>query len=273
MIHDLQNAHELVMVVPWPLKARALCYPPVSSIKPLTPSWDQAPAAENVTILFTFIESWNKLKSWDKTQEPGTLADDVRSLQAVVRYNLVIHNGYEVEGEDGNFVCAFHAAFDALRFSVAVQKSLLEVEWSSRLLSSKWGFEERTASGKIAFRGFRVLMGMCSGNAMRVQPCARTARIEYYGPIMNHAARVAIAAHGGQILLHQSTWNQLLSMHCTGLKASQRWFTSYRLSRLHFHLAHSHKSRQRPQSSTPLAPCQFQLAKWISKHTLQSVAA
>jgi hypothetical protein len=28
---------------------------------------------------------------------------------------------------------------------------------------------------------------------------------------MNHAARVAVAAHGGQILLHESSWNKMLS--------------------------------------------------------------
>jgi len=52
---------------------------------------------------------------------------------------------------------------------------------------------------------------MCTGNAMRVQPCIRTGKMEYYGPIMNHAARVAVAAHGGQVLLHESTWMELRS--------------------------------------------------------------
>ena len=112
------------------------------------------------------------------------------------------HHGYEVEGEDGNFVCAFHSPVDAVPFAVAIQEGLLQVNWSEELLSSKWCNEERTADGKLSFRGMRLAIGMCTGNAMRAQPCVRTGKMEYYGPIMNHAARVATAAHGGQVMSH-----------------------------------------------------------------------
>ena len=64
-------------------------YPPPSSLKSLTPSWDMAPAAEGVTIVFTFIESWGKLKAWNRMEElhggSGALDRDLKKLQAVVR--------------------------------------------------------------------------------------------------------------------------------------------------------------------------------------------
>eukprot|EP00873_Tetraselmis_striata_P029256 jgi/Tetstr1/449520/TSEL_036608.t1 len=69
---------------------------------------------------------------------------------------------------------------------------------------------QMSPSGEVSFRGPRLAIGMCTGNAMRVQPCLRTGKMEYYGPIMNHAARVAVAAHGGQVLLHETTWNQII---------------------------------------------------------------
>ena len=116
-----------------------------------------------------------------------------------VRYQLQEHKGYEVEGEQGNFVCAFHTAADAVKFSVVIQEELLHVNWSEELLCSKWGYEQRTGDGEVSFRGLRLSIGMCTGNALRMQPCIRTGRMEYYGPIMNHAARVATAAHGGQV--------------------------------------------------------------------------
>ena len=109
------------------------------------------------------------------------------------------HKGYEVEGEDGNFVCAFHTPADAVPFAIAIQEALLQVNWSEDLLSTKWCHEQRTANGELSFRGMRLSVGMCTGNALRVQPCVRTGKMEYYGPIMNHAARVATAAHGGQV--------------------------------------------------------------------------
>lgn len=56
--------------------------------------------------------------------------------------------------------------------------------------------------------------GVClvvPGEAKRMQPSVRTGRMEYYGPLMNHAARLAVAAHGGQVLAHESTRKAFLS--------------------------------------------------------------
>jgi len=205
--HELRHGVELIMVVPWPLKSRALYYPPVSSKKVLTSAWNMAPAAEGVTILFTFLEGASKLKELGKE----VAREALWRLQAVVRSHLTHHNGYEVEVEEGNFVCAFHTASDSVKFAIAVQNMLVHMPWSLDVLGQPWASEQRTATNEVIFRGPRLAIGMCTGNAMRVQPCIRTGKMEYYGPIMNHAARVAVAAHGGQVLLHESTWMELRS--------------------------------------------------------------
>jgi hypothetical protein len=67
-------------------------YPPVSSERALTSAWDQAPAAEGVTILFTFLEGASQLKSMGKK-----IADDALwRLQSVVcSIREKIHDNHE----------------------------------------------------------------------------------------------------------------------------------------------------------------------------------
>ena len=101
-----------------------------------------------------------------------------------MRTQLKASNGYEVEGEGVRFVCAFHTPAEAINFSAAVQIGLLASEWDREILYSPWGCEYRAANGHLTFRGLRLAMGMCTGNAMRVQPSDRTGRVEYFGPIM-----------------------------------------------------------------------------------------
>ena len=111
------------------------------------------------------------------------------------------HNGYEMEGEDGSFVCAFGCALNALKFSMDLQPYLMDVDWSDELLALPMADEQFTTGGSLVFRGLRVKIGMCTGKAARVQVSQRTGRVEYFGPLLNHAARVAIAGNGGQVIL------------------------------------------------------------------------
>lgn len=123
---------------------------------------------------------------------PPLAAAQVRSL-------LIQHRGYEMEGEAGSFVCAFQHSLDALTFATKLQLALLDVDWSDQLLGCPMVVPHYTATGLPVFRGLRVKVGMCCGTPLRVQISSRTGRVEYFGPSMNHAARVASAAHGGQV--------------------------------------------------------------------------
>lgn len=106
-----------------------------------------------------------------------------------------------MEGEESCFVCAFHSPFDALLYSLDLQSSLLRVDWSTEILNDPMASEQLTADGCLLFRGLRVSIGMCTGAAARRQFSSRTGRLEFFGPVMNHAARVAAAGHGGQVRL------------------------------------------------------------------------
>jgi len=52
-------------------------------------------------------------------------------------------------------------------------------------------------------------VGICSGAVLEMKPCKRTGRAEYFGPQLNKAARVANAAHGGQILMGRCAYDSV----------------------------------------------------------------
>jgi adenylate cyclase len=112
---------------------------------------------------------------------------------------LIAVNGYEVEGEGANFVCAFGTPDAAVRFALQLQENLMLLSWSREVLATPWTCEELNSEGKKTFRGPRVAIGMSSGTASRSQICKRTGRMEFYGPVLNQSARVAASARGGQV--------------------------------------------------------------------------
>lgn len=50
-------------------------------------------------------------------------------------------------------------------------------------------------------------MGLVAGEILEQRTCQRTGRREYFGPLLNQVARVARAAHGGQVLTNEHTFN------------------------------------------------------------------
>jgi class 3 adenylate cyclase len=60
--------------------------------------------------------------------------------------------------------------------------------------------EERDMHGNVVFRGPKVKMGIYSGLPTRVLPHNTTGRADYFGPLVNRAARYChAAARGGQV--------------------------------------------------------------------------
>lgn len=60
--------------------------------------------------------------------------------------------------------------------------------------------EEKDLSGNIVFRGPRVKMGVYCGVPTRVVPHTTTGRADYFGQVVNRAARYChAAARGGQV--------------------------------------------------------------------------
>lgn len=151
---------------------------------------------ERVCLVFTDVEGSTSL--WQSSYEAMRIALDVhdRTLRAA----LAECGGYEVKTDGDAFMVAFRSSVDAVRWTIAVQERLMEAPWPEALARRREAATIAATDGKAILRGLRVRMGMHVGLVEAV-PNPLTGRMDYFGPTVNRAARVASAAHGGQILV------------------------------------------------------------------------
>jgi predicted ATPase/class 3 adenylate cyclase len=129
-----------------------------------------------VTLLFTDIEGSTRL-----LQELGRdrYAEALELHRRLLRQAFDGHDGYEVDCEGDAFFVAFASAEDAVAAAAAAQRALAEAAWPG-------GFQ------------FRVRMGLHTGEPLAASP-------KYVGIDVHKAARIMAAAHGGQVLLSETT--------------------------------------------------------------------
>src|SRR5438552_2388683 len=133
------------------------------------------PPDGTVTLLFTDLESSTQLLRVLGEIYAGLLADHERLL----REAIAAHHGYEVDTQGDAFFVAFPSAGDALDAAVSMQCAIAAHHWPAGV-------------------PVRVRMGLHTG-----QPLLTEGR--YIGLDVHRAARIASAAHGGQVLLSQAT--------------------------------------------------------------------
>jgi predicted ATPase/class 3 adenylate cyclase len=128
-----------------------------------------------VTFLFTDIEGSTKLMQ--------QLGDAYVRAQvdhhAILRKAFQGRNGAELRTEGDSFFCVFQSALDACGAAADAQRDFAEHRWPE--------------NGRI-----RVRIGLHTGEAPLVGN-------EYIGLDVHHAARVAGAAHGGQVVVSEAT--------------------------------------------------------------------
>lgn len=146
-----------------------------------------------VALVFTDVQGSTRI--WE--QAPETARHSLKAHDAVMRSELHRHGGYEVKTEGDAFMVAFPDAAKAILFCVDVQRTLNEHPWSDELLALKEAQEED------AFCGLRVRMGVHIGEP-EVRP--HGGNVDYFGPMVNRAARIASAGHGGQVLVSKEAW-------------------------------------------------------------------
>jgi class 3 adenylate cyclase len=127
---------------------------------------------------------------------------------SLLRGLLAKHGGYEVTSSDGrhaitsgegSFCMAFQHPLDALEWCTAVQQELLRADWPEELCQHPGAAEEwGDTDDRLIFRGLRVRMGVHLGEPFRARD-PMTRRTEYYGPVVNAAARITALTHGGQV--------------------------------------------------------------------------
>jgi predicted ATPase/class 3 adenylate cyclase len=128
-----------------------------------------------VTFLFTDVEG--STEAWE--------ADASVMEAALARHDEVVggvideHGGYVFSTAGDSFAASFARADHALSAAIEAQRRLASAEWP--------------APGVL-----RVRMGLCTGEAHERDG-------DYFGLVVNRAARVMGAAHGGQVLVAEST--------------------------------------------------------------------
>jgi predicted ATPase/class 3 adenylate cyclase len=128
-----------------------------------------------VTFLFTDIEGSTRL-----LQELGPRFASVRhEHNEIVRRAIVEGGGVEVSTEGDSFFAAFGSAVGAVEAAVAAQRGLATHDWPP--------------DGPV-----RVRMGLHTGEGV-------AAGDDYVDINVNRAARIAAAAHGGQVIVSDAT--------------------------------------------------------------------
>lgn len=171
------------------LKEFGRMFPAVPSLECVSPGFHDAPAGSSVTLCFVFVKDVKELKSIipDSTRVALLmLRNCVRSLLKGEAYC-----GYECQEIDSSFMLAFPNMDDLIHFAANCQQALPRLAWPRELCDV--GHHHRL--------GLRVGIGALSGAYTSRVPHVSTGRADYFGTVVNRAARIAAAAHGGQVLL------------------------------------------------------------------------
>lgn len=148
----------------------------------------------DVSLVFTDIK--NSTLLWETY--PNAMRSAIKQHNELMRRHLRLIGGYEVKTEGDAFMVAFPTVTSALLWSFTIQSQLLEVQWPQEILNSVSGQEVRDADGTVLFKGLSVRMGIHWGQPVcEVDPITR--RMDYFGPMVNRAARIEGVADGGQI--------------------------------------------------------------------------
>jgi class 3 adenylate cyclase len=173
-------------------------------------------------IVFTDIQASTTL--WEKA--PEDMARAVQIHHTEMRRLLEKHNGYEVKTIGDSFMIAFKSPHNAVSFGLDTQYSFYRSEWGTiafdELYLEQIDARVRTEEPRVTplqkhymvspalWNGIRVRIGIHYGNgSIQLDPV--TKGYDYYGTVVNAAARVAGAANGGQVLISEAVWEAIFS--------------------------------------------------------------
>jgi predicted ATPase/class 3 adenylate cyclase len=128
-----------------------------------------------VTFLFTDLERSTRL--WE--EQPEAMRAALARHDQLLREAVASHDGQVIKGTGDGVHAVFVTAESAAGAAVAAQLALDDETWGP--------------TGEL-----RVRMGIHTGGAEQRGD-------DYYGPVLNRAARLMSVAHGGQVLCSQAT--------------------------------------------------------------------
>ena len=126
-----------------------------------------------------------------------------------MRSKLVEHRGYECKGEAGKFLLVFQKADDAIRFSMCITEALLEIEWDPMTLLLERMAPRHNSDGTLLVCGPGIAMGMCTGVPTGFAFNPTSDRMDYFGTLVNRAARTHAKALAGEVCFDSTTHDAL----------------------------------------------------------------
>jgi adenylate cyclase len=165
-----------------------------------------APPIGQVALVFTDIK--NSTALWETN---GGMQSAMRLHNYLLRRQLRTIGGYEVKTEGDAFMVSFPSVTAALLWCFTVQIQLLREDWPQELLECEDGKEVYDSEGELIYRGLSVRMGIHWGFPVcEADPITR--RMDYFGPMVNRAARISSAADGGQIMASRDVIQELTAL-------------------------------------------------------------
>ena len=170
----------------------------------------QGPTGQ-ITLVFTDVKE--SVKMWENDSK--AMAEGIKLQHACMRTGICKHDGFEVKTEGEAFMIAFKSAKDAVAFCLKTQEDLLDIRYSNNLLTQEPARHETDNSGTTIWNGPRVAMGVHTGTpASELDPT--TNRTDYFGKMVNEAARIGGQANGGQIKVSKATLDQIGDLESLG---------------------------------------------------------
>ncbi|OMJ07784.1 Adenylate cyclase [Smittium culicis] len=201
------------------------------------------PPVGEVALVFTDVK--NSTSQWDAN--PAAMRQAIKIHNRVMRKILKSAGGYEVKTEGDAFMVSFSTVASALNWCLSVQLAFLDVDWPQDILETEDGKPiyfpddnipkesseelngiDKNESGsitpnndklqsdindvkKLIYRGLRIRMGIHVGTPL-CEEDPITSRMDYFGPMVNRAARVSGVADGGQIYVSNDVAEEVVAI-------------------------------------------------------------
>eukprot|EP00668_Euglena_longa_P028646 GGOE01035937.1.p1 GENE.GGOE01035937.1~~GGOE01035937.1.p1 ORF type:complete len:1181 (+),score=394.27 GGOE01035937.1:142-3543(+) len=156
-------------------------------------------------ILFTDIQASTHL--WATV--PDIMAPALSTHHALIRQAIAKHHCYEVKTIGDSFMCAVRTPQQAVRLALAIQNTLHDHHWDTAIDRTYIELLETNEVGRVSsscWNGLRVRVGIHHGLG-DIQFDAVTKAYDYYGTVVNTAARIESVCHGGQVGVSQEVYD------------------------------------------------------------------
>lgn len=164
-------------------------------------------ASHPFAVVFTDIQSSTGL--WGK--DPVAMGRCIQSHHLLMRTLIDVHRLYEVKTVGDSFMATTDCAPNAVNFAIDIQVTLFEHDWGwdgadGYYQESSHVFLKTPKTSRIdpaysdIWNGLRVRIGIHYGKG-DITYDEVTKGYDYYGTVVNAAARIEALGHGGQILV------------------------------------------------------------------------